>query len=230
MIILKVDGKLRACFTAKELSILIVSKFFSSLLGKISNKPYNETEVTMYVKRLADNSVDSTDYEFFISILDLYKQFNKECDFCFNLNGKFNFKKDTIKTLDELSRFREDPPDVIVKWRDNFFEFELKRYRGILTVDSLFSFIRDKIIMHYSSYSNFLIILQPKPMAKLSLNVFKDIHTRIKRLNRHNGIIGFSLNNNNKELILARVSPKLEIYRFPFENETSLLSEIVNSD
>jgi hypothetical protein len=230
MTIFKVDGKLRACFTAKELSMLIVSKFFSSLLSKISNKPYNETEVATYIKKLADNSVDSIDYEFFISIFDLYKQFNKECDFCFNLNSKFNFKKDTIKTLNELSHFREDPPDVIVKYRDKFFEFELKRYRRILAVDSLFSFIRDKIIMHYSGYSNFLIILQPKPKAELPLDMFKDIHTRIKKLNRHNGIIGFSLNNNNKELILARVSPKLEIYKFPFENETSLLSEIINSD
>ena len=210
--------------------MLIVSKFFSSLLGKISNKPYNETELATYIKELADNSVDSTDYEFFISILDLYKQFNKECDFCFNLNSKFNFKKDIIKNLDELSHFREDPPDVIVKWRGNFFEFELKRYRGKLTADSLFSFIRDKIIMHYSGYSNFLIILQPKPGTGLSFNIFKDIHTRIKKLNRYNGIIGFSLNDNNKELILARVSPKLEIYKVPFENEISLLSEIINSD
>ena len=229
MTIIKIDGKLSACFSAKELVLLIISKFFTKLSAKISAGSYNISEISTYIKKLADDSVDSTDYEFFTSILDLYGQFDKDCNFCFNLKSSFNHKKNKIQTLNDLSLYREDPPDVIVHYKNNYFEFELKRYRGCLTFESLYDFVMKKIINHYSGSSNYLIILQPAPYSEISYDIFKELHEEIKKEKKCPGIIGFSLNNDNKEMILVRIFPKLEIYKRKFNNERDMFAEILHS-
>jgi len=230
MRIIRVDGKLRVRISAKELVLLIISKFFSELTKKIVEGSYNASEISTYVKELAKDSVDSTDYEFFTSILDLYEQFEKNCDFCFNLKNSFDLSKNKIVTLDDLSHYREDPPDVIVYYQNNYYEFELKRYRDSLTFESLYDFVKKKIISHYSGKSNYLVILQPAPYSGISFDIFKKLHEIIKKGKKQPGIIGFSLNNNNKEIILIRVFPELEIAKRKFNSEVDIFAEILHSE
>lgn len=232
MKIFKVGGQLRACFSTKEIATLLISRFFTKLFSvkKLRNEQYDSVAISDYIKKLAKDSVDSKDYEFFIAIQDLYYQFGKDCNFCFNLNNSFNPSKDKIQNIDDLYRCREDPPDVIVQYKGNFFEFELKRYRGELTFEELYNFVKKKIILHYSGKSNYLIILQPKPNSGISFDIFNKLHKQLKKAKNQPGIIGFLLNHDNREIILVRVFPKLEEYRRNYDTEANIFAEVLNSE
>jgi hypothetical protein len=232
MKIFKVGGQLRVCFSAKEIATLLVSRFFTKLFSaeKLRDEQFDSLAVSDYIKKLANNSVDSKDYEFFVSIQDLYYQFKKDCNFCFNVNNSFNPLKDKIQNIDDLYRYREDPPDVIVQHKSNYFEFELKRYRGELTFEQLYNFVKKKIVLHYSGKSNYLVILQPEPNSGISFVIFKKLHEQLKKEKIQPGIIGFLLNHANREIILVRVFPKLEKSRRNYDSEADIFSEVLNSE
>lgn len=229
MKLIKTDGKFKICFSAKELTFLVIAKFFSNLAKKIKKGPIDTLDIASYIKQLADQSADSTDYEFFTSILDLYEQFEKNCEFCFNLKNTFNPKVDKIINIDDLYRFREDPPDVIILYKKNFYEFELKRYRDEFTFDRLYAFLKKKIILHYSGKLNFLVILQLKPYSNIDLNIFKKLHKSLKKDINQPGIIGFSLNKNNEEMILVLILPELNMTKRPY-NEINAFADILHSE
>ncbi len=231
MKIFKSGGQLKACFSSKEIANLLISNFFSQLFSaeKLKNEPYDSSIVSDYIKKLSDQSVDSTDYELFTSILDLYEQFEKNCEFCFNLKNTFNSKVNKITSINELYRYREDPPDVIVFYKNNFYEFELKRYRDEFNFDKLRTFIRKRVIMHYSGKSNYLIILQLKPNSNIDFNIFKELHESLKKEINQPGIIGFSLNNNNQEMILIRILPEFNMSKRQY-NEANAFADILHSE
>lgn len=231
MKILKVKGQLKACFSSKEIANLLILRFFTQLFSanELKNEPYDSSAISDYIKKLADQSVDSTDYELYTSILDLYEQFEKNCEFCFNLKNTFDPQTIKIASIGDLYRYREDPPDVIVRYKNNFYEFELKRYRDEFTFDKLYTFLKKKIITHYSGKSNFLVILQLAPNLNIDLNVFEKLHERLKKEINQPGIIGFSLNNNNKEMILVRVLPELNISKRP-HSEVNAFADILHSE
>lgn len=230
MTVNKINGKLRACFSAKELTLLIVSKFFVSLATKIKSEKLNEEGISNHIKNLVNLSVNSHDYEYFTSILDLYEQFEKNCDFCFDLKPSFDYKRNIIQNLDDLTKYKDDPPDAIVLYKKQYFEFELKRYRDELTVDSMYGFLKKKIILHYSERQNYLILLQPAPFSNLSLEVFKKLHERLMKEKNIPGIIGFSLNNNNKGMILARIFPNLNVSKRAYETQVDRFAELLHSE
>jgi len=229
MKIFKSEGQSKVCFSPKKIANFLISNFFSQLFSaeKLKNESYDSTMVSDYIKKLADQSVDSIDYELFTSILDLYEQFGKNCEFCFNLKNTFNPKVNKITNMNELYRYREDPPDVIVFYKNNFYEFELKRYRDEFTLKKLCIFVKKKILMHYSGKSNFLIILQLKPNSNIDLNIFRELHENLKKEVNQPGIIGFSLNNNNQEMILIRVLPELNMSKRQF-NEFNTFTDILH--
>jgi len=231
MKIFKVKGQLKACFSPKEIANLLIFKFLTQLFSaeKLKNEPYDSIAVSDYIKRLANHSADSTDYELYTSILNLYEQFEKNCEFCFNLKNNFNPQVNKITSIDDLYRYREDPPDIIVRYKNNFYEFELKRYRDELVLDKIYTFVKKKVIMHYSGKSNFLIILQLKPNSNIDLDIFKKLHENLKKEKNQPGIIGFSLNNNNKEMILIRVLPELNMSKRPY-NEINAFADTLHSD
>lgn len=231
MKILKSKEGLRVCFSAKEIAILLVSRFFNKLFSKESLKTesYDSTLIAEYIKKLAKDSVDSVDYELFVAIMDLYYQFEKECEFCFNLKSSFEPTKDKIQNIDDLYKFRDDPPDVIVLYKGNYFEFELKRYRGEMTYENLYSFVKKKIILHYSGKTNFLIILQPSIFSNVSLEIFNKIHEELLKEKNQPGHIGFTFNNNNSEIYLIRVLPKLEQSKRSYRTDADIFTELLNS-
>lgn len=228
MKLIRTGEKLKICFSAKELTQLLIAKFFSDLTKKIKEGSTSSLDISVYIKQLSDHSVDSTDYEFFTSILDLYELFEKNCEFCFNLKDTFNPQIDKITSIDDLYLYRDDPPDVIPRYKDKYYEFELKRYRKEFIFNNLYTFIKKKIILHYSGKSNFLVILQLKPNSSIDLNVFKKLHKDLKREKNQPGIIGFSFNNSNKEMILVRVLPELNMSKRPY-SEINTFADILHS-
>lgn len=230
MKLLKGKGQIIACFSSKEIANLLVLRFFSQLFSarKLDNEPYDSSVISDYIKTLADKTIDSTDYELYTSILDLYGQFEKNCEFCFNLKNISDPKTIQIVSIDDLYRYRDDPPDVIVRYKNNLYEFELKRYRDVFTFDKLYDFLKKKIIMHYSGKANYLVILQLQQNSNIDINIFKRLHERLKTETNQPGFIGFSLNN-NKEMILVRVLPELNISKRPF-SQVNEFAEILHSE
>lgn len=226
----KSQGRLKACYSSSEILNLLLYEFLLKILSnnKLQNKEYNSPEVSEYIKKLAINSVDSKEYEYYVAILDLYNQFKKNCDFCFNLNNKFDSKKHKLQNINELNLYKEDPPDVIVKYEKQFYEFELKRYRGPLNFESLYDFVYKKIMIHYSGKTNFLITLQPNPNSTINFNIFKKLHKTLKTLKNQPGIISFSFNNENKEFILIQILPNLYQSRRKYESEINAVSKLID--
>lgn len=229
MNIIKTNGSLQASFSDHELTTMIVSKFFANLADGLNRKEYSIDKINDYIKKLADKSVDTTEYEYLTAVLELKHQFDDNCRFNFKLKDSFNLKKDTIKNIDELNKFKIDPPDVIVDFKDNLYEFELKRYRDELDLDHLFVFIKNKILDHYSIKANYFIILQPKPFVKFDFNIFKELAKKITDENKDLGIISLSMNNNNTEMITTQLFPEFKSWKRPYENEAIEISEMLHN-
>jgi hypothetical protein len=232
MQILKSKEGYQARFSPKELSVLLAYRFFNKLLSTkhLKNEEYNSPAVSKHIGKLSKESVDSKEYEYYTAILDLYRMFSKDCTFSFKLNTSFNPTKDNIKNLDDLDSFKDDPPDVIVNYKENDYEFELKRYRGKMTFEALYEFVNRKIILHYSGKLNFLIILQPNVDRSLSLDLFKDLHDNLIKEKNQPGYIGFSFNHENKEIITIRVLPKLEMDKRLYIHENDNFIDLFSND
>lgn len=231
MKIRKYKESLKICFSPKEIANLLVSNFFRELFSvdKLKNEFWDSKAVSDHIKILSERSVNSTEYELYTSILDLYELFNKDCEFCFNLKSGTNTHKINITSIEDLYSYREDPPDVIVYHKGKLYDFELKRYRDPFTYETLYFFIKSKIINHYSGKSNFLIILQLKAYTNIDINIFRKISENLKTEKNQPGIISFSLNNDNKEMILIRVLPELIISKRPY-SEVNAFAEILHSE
>lgn len=230
MKILRLNGKLVVCFSAKEIAYLLISKFLTQLFSneELKNEPYDSKRVLDYIKELSKQSIDSKDYEFYTGILDLYELFEKNCELCFYLKNSFDPRINKITSIDEIYCYRDDPPDIIVRYKENFYEFELKRYRDEFSVDKLANFLKKKIVQHYSGKQNFLVILQLRPYSNIDLGVFRQLHEKLKLEKNQPGIIGFSLNKNNEEILLIRILPELNINNRPY-NETNSFADMLNS-
>lgn len=213
----KSDLKLKICFTPQELAVLLLTKDILAVTNIAKNNLSNLDEAKKLTVKLAKVSANSKDYELFTAIFVLYDLFDSTCQFCFNLNSKFSLNKGRINKLEDLEKFKEDTPDVIVYHQNGFYDFELKRYRGKLNVDALFDFINKKIISHYSDHNrNYFIILQPEAYKQLPQNLFKNLNIKLNKLKRNFGMIAISLNNNNKEMLTVMVYPDLKIFKSQF--------------
>ncbi len=227
-----------ACFTTKELINLMLWPKEQVLLNtmldaRLQGTNIDDMKLKQSVLKLAKNSVKSTDYEYWVSIFTLSEEFGKDCEVCFYLKDTFDHHKQSITTYTDLEKFKEQntPADVILKQGSNrFFEFQLKRYQGDLNQDSLFTFIKKKI-MHYSSPINYCIILQHSPGTKLPTFLFEDLCAKIKTMplqKRDLGRICFLFNANNKYMILAHVYPELAMYKRPFIKGSEQAKEIIS--
>lgn len=219
------------CLTATELAQMNIVGFFIKLFSNKSlhDKPYDSKEVKNFISKLAKGSVDSKEYEYYVALQDLYSAFEKNCDFGFKLKRNFDPKRHIIKTIEDLEKFRDEAPDVIVKYKKSDFPFELKRYRGRVVFNDLYNFIKKNIVDHYSGKQNFLITLQPTDGTMIDLNTFKLIHEKLKNEKNQPGHIGLSFNHDNKEIVTVRVLPKLEKYVRPYNSETDLFSDLLHS-
>lgn len=221
----------RVCLSPKELAIMVINDFFTKLFSnkELGNKSYDSKEVKDYIIELSKKSIDSKEYEYHTALLELYQAFDKKCDFCFKLKAKYDPKKHKISTMSDLEKFNNDPPDLIIKYQKHEFSFELKRYRGKITFDDMYAFIKRKIIDHYSGQLNFLILLQPEVGSSVDFNIFRQIHKRLKKEKNQPGYIGFTFNRESKEIITVRVAPKLDKSVRPFSSQSDIYSDLLNS-
>lgn len=222
----KLSGNFIVCFTPKELANLLINDFFLKITRALSNPKLKDTTLHDY---LLNNSSESRDYEYYVAIFDLYDLFNKDCEICYSLNKKFNLGKSAINTIDDLIRYREEFPDVTIRFKKRYFEFELKRYKGKLNLESLHSFVFEKIVKHYSGKTNYLVLLQGEPGEALSYTTFKKLHKKLKTEGIFPGILGFSFNNDNREMIIIRVFPELNQRKRPFRSGSEQIAEIINA-
>lgn len=226
----KTNQEIKICFTPQELVCLTLSRNLPTIMNIAKNNLQNLNNAKILINDLSQKSANSKDHELFVAIFDLYQLFNNNCQFCFNLNDRFNPVSDRINTLNELEKYRVDPPDIIVHYQNNFHEFELKRYKEELNLKSLFDFINKKIISHYSDHNcNYYIILQPIPNSVLKLDIFKNLHNKLKKLKRNLGKIVFSLNNNNKEMLLITVFPELIFDKRSFISGSEQVKKILQN-
>lgn len=227
---LKNNQRLLVCFSIQELIALLLLKDFRKIYGLAINNLYDLEKAKEPVFKLSKISANSKNYEIWVGIFDLYEEFNRDCEFCFYLKGDFDPHKDSINSLSDLEKFKEDPPDIAIYHKGQFAEFELKRFRDKLSEQDLFDFIDKKIIRHYSDLYNFLIVLQPKPWTNLSFEIFKALHKKIveQKLERNLGKIVFSFNQNNREMVFVTVFPELNYRKRTFKKGSEQVKKILN--
>ncbi|KKT31873.1 MAG: hypothetical protein UX04_C0003G0067 [Microgenomates group bacterium GW2011_GWF2_45_18] len=214
-----------ACFTVKELIDLLLLPVELSLLNKtlevrLEGRIINNIILRDLAMKWSKNSVNSKDYEYWVAILLLYEDFGEDSEICFYLKDTFNHYKDTITSYTDLEKFKQDPPDVIIKNKfTGYAEFELKRYRDEVSEKGLISCIKTKILRYSVAY-NYCIILQNTSESELTLKIFENIHeTLIKlSLNRDLGKICFIFNANNQHMIFAHVFPDFIVFKQPINS------------
>lgn len=162
---------------------------------------------------------DRDEYEVFAALFVFSDFYGDRSEICFKLQSNFNIGKDKIVLLQDLNKFRADPPDFIIKSEDGFRQFELKRYRDELNTEKIFNFIKKKVT-HYGNNlgdTNLLLVLQSVAYDVSTID-FHELHMRLKSLNlKFQGQILISYNENNKETVINQVYPKLTTSRIPFK-------------
>lgn len=231
----KANTQLMACFTVKELVDLLMWPVELSLLNETLNarlegKKIDDATLGELAIEWGKSSADSKDYEYWSAIFSLYEDFGDDSEICFYLKDTFNPQKDSIASYLDLEKFKQDPPDVIVKNKLNgYAEFELKRYRGELSEEGLVTFIKNKIL-HYSVPFNYCIILQHTSGTVMPQMLFENLHKEIKKLplKRDLGNICFIFNANNQHMIFAHVYPELDVYKQPFNSGSDQVKKLMN--
>lgn len=230
----KVKTKLMACFSIKELVDLLLWPIELSLLtiiqnARIEGRRIDNSSLGRLALEWGKASANSKDYEYWSAIFTLYENFGEGSEICFYLKDSFNHQKDSITSYSDLEKFKQDPPDVIIKNRQNkYAEFELKRYRGELSENGLIAFLKQKIL-DYSFPINFCIILQQNPGTVMPIMIFENLHNAIEELTiqRNLGKVCFIFNANNQHMIFAHVYPELKYYKQPFYSGSDQIKNLI---
>lgn len=163
---------------------------------------------------------DRDEHEIFASLFIFPDFFEDESEICFEVSSHFDPIKNKIGTLKDLNRLREGSrSDFIIKSNDGFREFQLKRYRGDLSVGALFEFIKSNV-QHYANdlgEMNLLILFQPKPFSASDIN-FYELSAAVKSLNfKFAGEILITFNQGNRELFIIRLYPEFGATKKPIK-------------
>lgn len=225
MNLLKTNGKNILCFSKEELSKLFGSAKKAELIEEIENQNLfinnlrgNPQKMHKIAKIISDKtSQHRDDHEIFAVLFVFFNFYGSDSEICFKLKNEFNVDKDKISSLNDLNKYRSDPPDFIIKSKDGFREFEMKRYRDKLNTKSIFEFIKRKI-EHYCNNlgdMNLLLVLQSEAYDVSNID-FNKLYENIKSLNfRFKGQILIFYNENNKDGIINQVYPDLTTTRIP---------------
>ena len=223
------------CFSKEELSRLFEISKKRELLEEIIKQDvsFNELENNRSkMEKIAGvvgerGAQNRDEHEIFASLFIFLNFYEFNSKVCFKIQG-FNLNNNKIATLKDLNRFRQSVGafDFIIKSKDGFREFELKRYRNALDVQGLFDFIKKKVA-HYGNNlgdTNLLIQLQFLPYTTFDLN-FHELYKKIKLLNlKFRGEILISYNQNDEEYIMVQIYPKLTKNKIPIQYPSTKLN------
>lgn len=207
-----IDGD-RVCYHAEDLLQLILLEIDPTNLLK--------SNITELEKKHSNKL-----YEYFVAISLLYDDFNKNCEFCFNLKQSFDPGRNEIHFISDLEKYRDNTPDIIVLYEGKYYYFELKRYRGEFSKESILKFIDDKITRYSSELGyNYLIILQLPEYTEIQLKIFEEISKSISEI-KHK--IVFSCNSNTNNLFI-NITPEFNYRETKFRLLSSIVKDIKNS-
>lgn len=221
----KLNTKMVVCFKKEEIVNLLLTPLETQLFEKMFNSRFKGEVIEQ--KDLEDiatehgkKSAKSKQNEIWVAFFSLCQDIEDSTEICFYLKDTFNYQYDEIKSIEDLEKFKDDPPDVVIKrMSGEYIEFELKIYDGEASEEKLFDFIDEKIFRHYSDVGyNFCITLKPKS-EMLSLDAFEKLHEKIKKTkNREKiGKICLIFNVNNQFYIFVHLYPEFSMYKIPFE-------------
>jgi len=213
----KLSQKTLVCFNAKELVVLILGEELRPIVNlAINSYPAFPKEQIHSLTKAVSDSRDK--HELYAAIFGLYQEFGRDCEFCFYLKDAFDPKRDIIDSFDKLVEAKTDPPDIIIYHQGGLYNFELKRYRGLIDENSMLEFLKKKVL-RYSEPLNFYILLQPPTNSVVSFDIFQNLHNKFKKLIEDKNIksrVCFSLNSENQSMISVHIYPDYKVYKFPY--------------
>ena len=224
MNIRKVNGVPIACFTKSELGGLLINgqlprlkqamvEFDVSAIDlqrdwQIGNLQKIEELAGVVSKQMTN---DRDEHELFTAWEILAPFYGEEVEICFELKNTFNHNKDSINTLDDLNKFRDDRifGDFIIRTQEGYRGIQLKRYRGNLENAEIQKFI-EKVLNEYGTGlgdTNLMILMQPIGDNMDDVD-FAGIHELLVQLApKIKGQIFFAFNANNSRSVVVEVFP-----------------------
>jgi len=214
----KIKNRNVICFSKVELSSLFEISKKSELLKEMLNKNISMEEISNSVSHKGSN--DRDEHEIFLALFIFLDFYGDESEVCFELNHNFNPHKNKISILKDLNNARANDSisDFIIKSKNDWRQFQLKRYRDELNTQKIFDFINEKV-RHYGNNlgdTNLLIVLQPPIVYTITDISFHKLYEKVKSLNlKFGGQILILYNKNNNEQVIIQVYPQLTISKIP---------------
>lgn len=179
---------------------------------------------------------DRDEHEIFGVAYDFIDFYDGNSQICFELKNNVDIKKG-ITNLADLKNAREENSlnDFIIRSKDVFRPFQLKRYRDRANTKSLLEFIKLKLREYGNNlgYTNLLIVLQTKEYDISGIDfeiIHKELHAM--ELKQTAGIL-ISYNENNKFSIINSIFPELSRSEIPLDinlRDNGIKSSLTPSD
>jgi hypothetical protein len=224
----KVNNRTFVCFSQQELGAIYKAGKINDLKKEMAARKVSLGDIAndrSKMKEIADavgdrGAADRDEHEIFASRFIFTYFYGKDSEVCFEMRDEFNPTRDKIASLEDLIGFRKvaTDSDFMIRAKDGFRNFQMKRYRGELDTQSLFEFIVNKVA-HYANNlgdTNLLVQIQGPDYARMDVN-FHELHDKIKSEGfRFLGQILISYNDNNKSQVIIQVHPELTETKIPF--------------
>lgn len=217
------------CFSKEELTQLFEISHKKRILEEMVKRGISFKDLRhnpSYMEIIADSiskksSQDKDEHEIFASLFTFLKFYKKDSEVCFEVKENFDPYKNKIVKIEDLNKFRkiDSDNDFIIKSDNELRKFQLKRYRGGLTAEEIFKFIKVKLD-HYCGDlgdTNLLILFQPQQYLEVDIN-FKKLHDNLKSLGlKSKGQILLTLNHKCEKELIIQIYPRLTKSETMFE-------------
>lgn len=209
-------GELRKLHKADSLNLMreiMDSKGWS--LDSLRKDGAKMLEIVNLSKQKRNNKED---IEIF-SALFFFSDFYKNTKILFPLKSTTNINDIKIVTLDALKKhLREDTStDFAFMMEDGLRQFQLKQYRGDISTEAVFNFIKKKLAHYGNDLGNVnLILILQKEGGDISNIDFEALNLLIVELKlKSNFHVLISYNEENKFDVIITVYPKFGSVRIP---------------
>jgi hypothetical protein len=229
MYIQSINQRQFACFTQPELRALHKAASIQELNSEMERRGvtiedimHDRAQMQEIANVAGDRGAANRDEHEIFAALFIFAQFyGTGSHICFELQNIFNANQDRISSLADLIRFRkiDTESDFMIRTGNDFRDFQLKRYRGVLDLDAIFDFIVE-VVRHYGNNlgdTNLLIVLQSPDYTRMDID-FHELHNRITAVGfLFLGHVLISYNNNNTTQEIIQVHPELGRTNLPFQ-------------
>jgi hypothetical protein len=216
-----------ACFSQQELSAIYKTAKIKELQKEMAARNVSFDDLANDRSKMVEiantvgdrGAADRDEHEIFASRFIFVHFYGNDSEICFEVRDEFNPTQDKIASLEDLIRFRKiaTDSDFMIKAKDGFRNFQMKRYRGELDTKSILEFIVSKVA-HYANNlgdTNLLVQIQGPDYARMNVD-FHELHEKIKSRNfQFLGQILISYNDNNTAQVLIQVHAELTETKLP---------------